>query len=222
MLYALDDLLSFLLLLVATVVALTLHGWVTALLAARTGDRQPAAERRLGPDPRRQIDPFGFIAALIGGVGWSLAVATPARSRRGAVIATTVLPAAVLVGLGLAVLAAFRAASGGSFSGADTSQVLRDAVLAGLPVGELALATFGVVLLYTGVMSLVPLLPLAGGRLLFALAPRTRGWQQAEHQLGERNIGTAILLGLLLLAPGLVFAVLDAVGGPLAALATGG
>lgn len=222
MLYALDDLTSFLLLLVATVVALTLHGWVSALVALRSGDRAIAAERRTGPDPRRQIDPFGAIAALVGGVGWSLPVGSPDRRRRGALLATTLLPAVVMIAVGLALLAGWAGVSGGSVpASSEPSIALRDGT-PGAPAGELALLLLGVVHLYTGLLSLVPLLPLAAGRLLFALAPRSRGWQQAELQLGERNIGTAILLGLLLLAPGLVFSILDALGGPLAALATGG
>lgn len=224
MLYALGDLTSFLLLLVASVVALTLHGWLTALLSARTGDRQVAAEGRLVPDPRRQIDPFGAIAALVGGVGWSRAVQAPARGRRGAVLLTTLVPAGVLVVLGLALLAAWHVVSGASIaSGGDVSLLLRDETPF-LPLVDLVLLLSGAVLLVDGLLSLVPLLPLAGGRLLFALAPRSRGWQQAEQQLGERNIGTVVLLALCLFVTSvpLLPAVLDAVAGPLAALVTRG
>ncbi|MDP3712812.1 MAG: hypothetical protein Q8R60_10065 [Mycobacteriales bacterium] len=224
MLYALGDLTSFLLLLVATVVALTLHGWLTAVLCARVGDRQVIAEGRSVPDPRRQIDPFGAIGALVGGVGWSRGVATPARHRRSAVLLTTLVPAGVLLVLGLALLVGWRLVSGLSLpAGADVSLLLREQTPF-VPVGELALLLTGAVFLVNGLLSLLPLLPLAGGRLLFALAPRSRGWQQAEHQLGERNIGTVVLLALCLFVTSvpLLPAVLDAIAGPLAALATGG
>src|SRR3712207_7472052 len=50
--------------------------------------------------------------------------------------------------------------------------------------------------------SLVPLPPLEGGRLLFARAPRTHGWQQAELYLVEKNLGTVAVLVLLLLPLG--------------------
>ena len=40
-----------------------------------------------------------------------------------------------------------------------------------------------------GVISLLPLPPLEGGRLLFLFTPKTLGWQKAEYQLAERNIG---------------------------------
>lgn len=220
MLYALGDPVSFLLLLAATVVALTLHGWVSALVTARTGDRSLGPEGRLRPDPRRQIDPFGAIAALVGGAGWSARVRTPDRRRRGALLASCLAGAVVLLVVGAAALLAFsllgRVAVGGG-----SAQLLRSGV-SGLPLGQRALLLGGLVHLCDAVLSLVPLLPLAGGRLLFALAPRTRGWQQAEYQLGERNIGVAILLGLSLLAPGLLFTVLGAFVDPLARLLTGG
>lgn len=224
MLYALGDPTSFLLLLAASVVALTLHGWLTSLLSARTGDREVVAEGRLVPDPRRQIDPFGAIGALVGGVGWSRAVSAPARSRRGAVLVTTLVPAGALVVLGLLLLAGWHVASGGEISrSGDVSLLLREQTPF-LPFADLALLLGGAVFLVNGLLSLLPLLPLAGGRLLFALAPRTRGWQQAEHQLGERNIGTVILLALCLFVTSvpLLPAVLDAVAGPLAALVTRG
>ncbi len=220
MLYALGDPVSFLLLLAATVVALTLHGWVSALVTARTGDRSLGPEGRLRPDPRRQIDPFGAIAALVGGAGWSARVRTPDRRRRGALFASCLAGAVVLLVVGAAALLAFsllgRVAVGGG-----SAQLLRSGV-SGLPLGQRALLLGGLVHLSDAVLSLVPLVPLAGGRLLFALAPRTRGWQQAEYQLGERNIGVAILLALSLLAPALLFTVLGAFVDPLARLLTGG
>ena len=58
------------------------------------------------------------------------------------------------------------------------------------------------VLVGIAVLSLVPLPPLDGGRLLFGLAPRTHGWLRAEHQLVERNIGTVVLLALLVIPLG--------------------
>ena len=75
-------------------------------------------------------------------------------------------------------------------------------------------------------LSLVPLPPLDGGRLLFALAPRSPGWQKAEYQLDERNIGIAVLLALLLIPLGgpqaLLPVLLDTLAGPLLDRVTGG
>jgi hypothetical protein len=56
-LYALGDPVSFVVLVVGFLLAATLHGWVQAIVAARTGDRRPAAEGRTRLDPRRHVDP---------------------------------------------------------------------------------------------------------------------------------------------------------------------
>jgi membrane-associated protease RseP (regulator of RpoE activity) len=97
---------------------------------------------------------------------------------------------------------------------------------AGIDLAPSALVLFGLANLMTGLLSLVPLPPLPGGRLLFGLAPRTPGWQKAEYQLVERNIGIAVLLALLLIPLGgpqaLLPTLLDTIAGPLVRLVTGG
>jgi membrane-associated protease RseP (regulator of RpoE activity) len=79
----------------------------------------------------------------------------------------------------------------------------------------------GVEVLGTGVLMFVPLPPLPGGRLLFALAPRSSGWQRAEYELVEHNWGVAALLLLLLplFSDPPVLILVDLVVHPLAALA---
>jgi Zn-dependent protease len=224
-LWALGDPLSFLILLVSFVVAVTLHGWVAALSADRAGDRRPRMEGRLRPDPRRHIDPFGAIAGAIAGFGWARPIDPPLSRRGRAALLGTCLagPAANLV-LGLVTLVAFRAVTGAGLP-AVTAKLLQDGVR-GLAFVELALLLFGLMNVYVGVLSLVPLPPLDGGRLLFGLAPRTVGWQKAEYQLVEQNIGLAVLLLLLLLPLGgsqaLLPAVLDDLISPLVRLVTGG
>ena len=49
------------------------------------------------------------------------------------------------------------------------------------------------------VVSLIPVPPTDGGRILFTLGPNSPGWGNARYQLQERNFGLAILLGLLML-----------------------
>ncbi len=68
-----------------------------------------------------------------------------------------------------------------------------------------ALLLFGILQLLVGAISLIPIPPLEGGRLLFLFSPKTIGWQKAEYQLAERNIGLIILLaGLVRISSGLV------------------
>lgn len=226
MLYALGDPVSLLLLLLFFVLAVTLHGWVQSLVASREGDRTVVAEGRTRPDPRRHLDPFGAVAAAIAGIGWARPVEPPDRRRRGAMVKVLLSGAVanVVVGLGaLAALPLVATAAGSVVGFVGPSRLLQTGI-----EGDLAprvLLLFGLAQLMTGLLSLVPIPPLDGGRLLFGLAPPTPGWQKAEYQLVERGIGTAVLLALLLIPLGgpqaLLPTVLDTVAGPLVQLVTG-
>jgi membrane-associated protease RseP (regulator of RpoE activity) len=207
-LYALADPASLVVLLLAFVVGVTLVGWVSCLVTQRAGDRRPAQEGRLSPDPRRQVDPFGAVSAAVSGLGWARPVPLHDRHRRGAAVAVALSGPLVVAALGLGLLVLWAALSDpfarGTLLGQASlvvgpSQVLQQ----GGPL-DLSSALFltGCSLLYVGALSLVPLPPLPGGLLLLALAPRSRGWQQAEHQLVERNIGIAVLLALMLIPLG--------------------
>jgi Zn-dependent protease len=222
-LYALGDPLSLVLLLLSFLFAVTLHGWVQSVVARRHGDRTVVAERRTAPDPRRQLDPFGAVAAAIAGYGWAKPVDPPDRRRRGAMVAVLLSGVVANLVVGLGGLAAAGVVYG-PLGGGSVSQLLQFG--AGGDLALRALVLFSLANLMTGLLSLVPIPPLAGGRLLFGLAPRTQGWQKAEYQLDERNIGIAVLLALLLIPLGgpqaLLPTLLDTVAGPLVRLVTGG
>jgi Zn-dependent protease len=224
-LLALDHPLSFILLVVSFLVAVTAHGWVESLAADRAGDRKPRLEGRLRPDPRRHVDPFGAIAGAIAGFGWARPI-EPAgrRQRRGALLASCLTGPAANLLLAAAALIGFRVLAGQGISSVSATQ-LQQGVTGG-SVAERALFLFGLMNCYVGILSLVPLPPLNGGRLLFGLAPRTSGWQKAEYHLVEQNIGVAVLLLLLLLPLGgpqaLLPTILDSLISPLVRLVTGG
>lgn len=224
MLYALRDPFSLLVLVVAFLVATTLAGLASSYAATRAGDRTPSAEGRLRPDPRRHVDPFGAVAALLSGVGWARPVAVPFRATTGAAVRITLLGPLLCLLVAGACLIGFGALAGGHSAGVD---LVRNGVTSasGLSYGERALLLFGLVHLFVGLLSLVPLPPLDGGRLLFARAPRTPGWQQAELYLVEKNLGLVALLVLLLLPLGgprpLLLELLDVVAQPLVRLLTG-
>lgn len=226
MLQSLGDPVSLLLLLAGFVVAATVQGTTSALIAHRTGDGRPRSDGRTRPDPRRHLDPFGTVAGLIAGTGWAKPFDPPDRRRRGALVAVLLTGPLLNITLGLGLLVGFRLASGtdGPLPGRGYVAVLQFGV--GGPLGLRALLLLGLSLLFFGVLALVPLPPLPGGHLLFGLGPRSQGWQKAEYQLVERNIGIAVLLALLLIPLGgpqaLLPALLDTVIGPLVALVTGG
>lgn len=224
MLYALGDPLSFAVLAVSFVVSVTLSGWLTALLASRQGEVSVRREGRSRPDPRRQVDPFGAVAAAIAGFGWARPLDGARRRSRGSTAALLLTGPLVVLALGLGALAAFGVAQG-PLPGTNLSTLLQHG-LPGGGAGPRAWVLAGLMATYVGALSLVPLPPLPGGQLLFRLAPRTIGWQRAEHQLVERNIGLAVLLALLLIPLGspqaLLPTVLDSLLGPVIRAVSGG
>jgi Zn-dependent protease len=228
MLYALARPVSFGVLLLSVVVGLTLHGWVQARVADRQGDRRPRLEGRLQADPRRHLDPFGCVGALISGLGWARPVEVLESRRtgsRGRLLAVTLSGPAVNLVLGAALLLLWRALYAAEDGGIDeAATLLQHGIDSSAPARALLLLA-GASQLYLGALSLVPLPPLDGGRLLFGLAPRTQGWLKAEHQLVERNIGVAVLLALLLIPLGgpvpILPQLLDVVVGPLLGLLSG-
>jgi Zn-dependent protease len=202
-LYALQHPAAFGVLVLSFVLGLTLHGVVQAWVARWRGDRRPAQEGRLKTDPRVQVDPFGGVAALIGGLGWTRPIELQQLRRKGVLVAVTLVGPAVNLLLGVGLLLAWRALEGPGGSqwvSGGAAYVLQH----GMPLGGLGdvLLLVGASQLYLGALSLVPIPPLDGGRLLFGLAPRTQGWRMAEYHLVERNIGVAVLLALLLVPLG--------------------
>lgn len=203
MLYALAHPLSLLILLVSFVVAVTLHGWVQALIAERSGDRTVRQQGRTKPDPRHHLDPIGAVGAALTGLGWGRLLEESRRPRR-TVLLVSLLGPAVNIVLGVSLLLLWRVLYGPALGDAGGfADVLRQGTQIQVSqVGEAALLLGGASQLYLGTLNLVPLPPLDGGRLLFAYAPRTSGWQKAEYYLVERNIGLVAALVLLLLPVG--------------------
>jgi Zn-dependent protease len=201
-LFALEHPVSLGVLLLSFVLGLTAHGWVQCLVADRIGDRRPRLEGRLKADPRHHLDPFGVVAGLLSGLGWCRPVEVPVVRRRGPLLAITLSGPAVNLVAGVAMVLAWRFAYGpGALDNGFAEDLQRGIDLDLSSPGALLLLA-GASQLYLGLLSLVPLPPLDGGRLLFGLAPRTHGWLKAEHQLVERNIGTVVLLALLVIPLG--------------------
>lgn len=224
MLYALGDPVSLLILVASFVVAVTLHGLVQGLVAARAGDRSVVPEGRTGADPRRHVDPFGAVAAAIGGIGWTKPVGPlDPRSTNGTFVMVLLSGALINLFVGLGALVGFRL-GGGIAPGAGSLNLQYG--IGGGSLGLRALLLFGLSNVFVGLLSLVPIPPMDGGRLLFALAPKTAGWNRAKYQLDDRNIGIAIMLALVIIPLGgpqpLLPTVLDTLVGPLVRAVVGG
>jgi len=217
-LYALRHPLALIALLAGFLAGVIAHGVAQALVARRLGEPFLGGGRRL-LDPRRHLDPFGAIAAALAGPGWGtspelgrLRMRSP-RRYAGALLAGP-LANLVLAAVGIG---GFLLAGGAGFvlDGSVVAPGVRGSLLPG-SAAQTVLLLFGVENLAMGLLSLVPLPPLDGGRALFALGPRSPGWQRAEYTLSEQNWGILAVLLLLVLPlagalPPLLF-LLDQVG----------
>ena len=84
------------------------------------------------------------------------------------------------------------------------SQVGLEAVISGVsgPPEQQFFYSLGLELLGIAVLSLVPLPPLPGWRLLELASTGSMGWQRAREYLVEKNLGVLALLVLLILPLG--------------------
>jgi Zn-dependent protease len=151
--------LTFVLLAISLLGAISLHEFAHALAADLQGDRMPRAMGRLTLDPSKHLDPLGTLCILLVGFGWGKPV--PFRpealsSRRfGAAIVALAGPA---MNLALAVLSALIIRSTGVFFG---------------PVGDF-LQLFLTINVLLAVFNLIPLPPLDGSRLLTIFLPPSK------------------------------------------------
>ena len=219
MLFALGQPAAFAGLLVAFLIGLLLRA-VAIRVTARVSALAPRGEP-LAPRPREDVDPFGAVAAAIGGTGWGRTIdvdevpRTRGRGRAAAVYAAgpvTALIASQVVLAGYALLYPFSEA----LAVGTPALVMR-----GLG-DESALAQFllavGVGLLGFGLLALVPIPPLDGFGLLWTAVRRPgQALQWMRLWFGDKNIGVALLLLFSLFPSGypLLLVLIDAVGTPL-------
>lgn len=157
------------------------------------------------------------------GWGTPVDTSDPRHRSMGRRVAQLLLGPLVLAGLGTALLLIFRAwthldglntgphsdlnaqyiraqaslyavSTGQSFAGSFPGHLHTHVRYFLLPFGQVALLLAGVELLAMGVLAILPIPPLDGGRLLFALTPRSGGWQRVRFRLDEENWGLLILL----------------------------
>lgn len=181
---------------IALVVGIVAHCVAQAVVGRAFGDRLPAANRRLSADPRRHLEPFGVIVMLISGIGWNKPVPLQEPRFRGArtryVLALLAGPLANLV-LAVLALVALKLVGTSFLASVNPQADLHPPGLAEILLFELASVNAGI-----AVLTLIPIPPLDGARILWAYAPATHGWRQARYHLEERNIGLGICVLLML------------------------
>lgn len=195
------------------------HNLAQAYAARAARDPASRLSRSTSPDPRRQLEPFGVIAMLVSALGWPRPVELSEprrRASRGRYFALLAAgPLATLV-LGVLFLTLFKVA-GGEVAPFNLGLAHLAALQNELPV-RYCLLVAGVTCLRLTILELIPLPPLDGARVMWAVAPQTAGWQKARYNLEEQNWGLGILLVLMLPLFGgraLIVAIVDAVAGPI-------
>jgi Zn-dependent protease len=185
-----DDPQLFFAFVIAVIVGITFHEFSHAAVATLQGDQTARSQGRLTLNPISHLDPLGSIALIVAGFGWGRPVPfSPMhlRNRWGAALVGLAGPAANFV-LALASVVALRLLYPDPFGGFNVD--FRVKLLQ-------ALVFFNVIL---GVFNLLPIPPLDGSRLLSIFLPPSR--QNIVYFLDQ--YGIFLLLGILILAPGLL------------------
>jgi Zn-dependent protease len=213
-LFALGEPVAFAALVVSFLLGLVLRAVAIRLTARTLG----LADRRepLAPRLREDIDPFGAVAAAIGGMGWGKQLSVdeiPRRRGRGRAAAvflagplTCIILAEILLGVYAAV-----------YSSDDLAFLSPADVLLGVrgQFGPQVLLSIAVGLLSFGLLALIPIPPLDGFGVLYnALRRPGPGIQWMRLWFEEKNLGVVILLVLCLFPlPGsFLLSILDALG----------
>ena len=198
MLYALGRPVAFAALVVAFLLGLLLRA-VAIRLTARslglTGRRDP-----ITPRPREDIDPFGAVAAAIGGMGWGKTISVDEVPRsRGRLRAAMVFIAGPLT----CIVVAQMIFAGYVLAYPDNLLLYLSPsdVLLGidLPAGQQVLLSLAVGLLSFGLLALVPIPPLDGFGILYSALRRpgpSMQWMRLWFE--EKNVGVVVLLALCL------------------------
>ncbi|WP_433826022.1 hypothetical protein ACQP2E_28455 [Actinoplanes sp. CA-015351] len=197
MLFALGEPVAFVALLLAFLFGLALRAIAIRFTARTVG----LAERRISLrlSPREDIDPFGAVAAAVGGMGWGkqLTVDEVPRYRgrgRAAAVFIAGPVACILAGeLLIAIYAlVFPETAAFVLAEAGLGDILRGV---SLPAAQEFLLSFGVGLLAFGLLALIPIPPLDGFGIMWnALRRPGAGMAWMRLWFEDKNIGVLILL----------------------------
>ncbi|MEV6601953.1 hypothetical protein AB0M36_34630 [Actinoplanes sp. NPDC051346] len=195
MLFALGEPVAFAALVVAFLLALLLRAFAIRLTARMLGLTERGEP--IGPRPRDDIDPFGAVAAAIGGMGWGKIASVDEIPRwRGRGRAAAVFLSGPLLCIVVAQLffAAYAYSTPENLLGIlHPSYLLRGGVA--LPFGEQVLLCLGTGLLTFGLLALIPLPPLDGFGVMWSIPKHAGpGLQWIRLWFEDKNIGVLLLL----------------------------
>lgn len=205
MLFALGEPVAFCALVLSFLLGIALRAVAIRVAARAVG----LADRHepIAPRPREDIDPFGAVAAALGGMGWGKMLTVDdvprwrGRGRAAAVFAAGPLTCIVVAEALLATYAVL-------YRNEIFGVLSPDLVLLGidLPFAQQVLISIAVGLLSFGLLALIPIPPLDGFGLLYhALRKPGPGMQWMRLWFEEKNIGVAVLLACCLFPFGYPF-----------------
>ncbi|WP_322762965.1 Zn-dependent membrane protease [Frankia sp. Cr2] len=182
----------------ALLIGIYAHDTAQVIVARLLQDRGPLRSGRLTASVKDRVSPFSAVAMIISGVGWTepIPMNDVWRKRRFHVaVAVLAGPLAYLV-LAFAAIIGFKFVSQPLII-VEGSRIVEIAGAGGF-VAKLVL-WLAVTFASLFIVSLIPIPPADGGRVLFGLGPQSPSWRKAEYQLRENNVGIVILLAAILL-----------------------
>jgi len=174
---------SLLLSLPAILIAITIHEYAHAYAAYRMGDPTAKMAGRLTLNPLKHIDIMGFIALLIARIGWAKPVPinpfyfkNPRRDEALVSLAGPLANLLLAIGFGLVIRVQNQVAILDTFLGS---------LLFMIYLYNVVLCAF----------NLLPVPPLDGSRILFAVLPR----RFRHHLMSFEQFGPFVIFGLIIL-----------------------
>jgi hypothetical protein len=181
-------------LLVGFLVGITVKAVVQRRLAG--GRRRPGWARQPF-DWRTTLDPYGAVAAFLGGVGWGARVHPARQSREPWLLLAGLAVHAVLAVAGFALFVS-TGPGVAALGNVSVSYILYGSGPAGTFTQAFGLGV-GMINLACGLLMLLPLPPLELGNILWHRLPRTPGSRRLAYRLLEEQWGVGVVLLLLLL-----------------------
>lgn len=176
---------------VALLVAFTVHELAHALTADYLGDPTPRNMGRITLNPIKHLDPFGTIMLLLAGFGWAKPVMVNPMNMRGnpRTAMAIVAVAGPLSNIVLALLGSIVFRLG-----------LVQFSLVPTPTIDYLLSTFLWINLILAFFNLIPVPPLDGSKILFAILPAELVYRLRPVE----QFGFIILIGMIFFFPSII------------------